>query len=70
MKKLDTTLRLAFDVHFFGDEDAGMRPFSDYIIVQLESGDPGGEEGEFPSYIKNCLKDWYDGAKVTYIGAL
>lgn len=47
---------------------AGIVGFSDLITVTVESGDPGGEPGEFESFMIDCLREWYDGAKVELQG--
>lgn len=50
-----------------GERDAGISAFSDTVIVLLESGNPGGEPGDFSEHIKLALKTWYDGAKIAKI---
>ena len=54
-----------FHADFPGEYGAGLYPFHEKITVILESGKPIGEEGEFENFIKECLEEWYDGAKVT-----
>jgi len=43
---------------------AGIRGFSDFIHITVDSGDPCGEEGEFEEFVLGCLREWYDGAAV------
>lgn len=56
-----------YSIEFPGDASAGLRSFSDRITVVVDSGDPGGEEGEFVAFIKDALSEWYDGAYVEKI---
>jgi len=44
---------------------AGISSFSDIIVVDVESGDPGGEPGEFATLITEVLSEWFGGATVT-----
>ena len=53
-----------FVVEHPGERGAGILPFSDSIIIQVASGDPGGDDGEFEEHMRNALKEWYDGAFV------
>ena len=46
---------------------AGLRGYNDDITLTIDSGDPGGEDGEFEDYMIDCLKEWFDGANVTLI---
>ena len=55
----------SFDIYFPGEIGAGLRSFSDEVTVTCKSGQWGGEPGEFESYMRDCLKEWYDGATVT-----
>lgn len=52
---------LKYTVNFRGDPDAGIGSFTDRITVIIESGDPGGLEGEFAKQLKDFLDEWYDG---------
>jgi hypothetical protein len=54
----------SFDVVHHGERSAGILAYSDTIRISVESGDPGGIEGEFEQYIRQCLAQWYDGARV------
>ena len=55
-------------IHFLiihpGELAAGINGFSDDVYIQCDSGDWGGDIGEFEEYIKDCLEEWYDGAQV------
>lgn len=55
---------LVFDVYFPGEPGAGLNSFSDVITIKCESGDFGGDPGEFEEFIIDALKEWYDGAGV------
>lgn len=55
---------LKFAVSFSGECDAGLLPFSDEITVEIASGEPGGEPGEFADFLCEALAEWYDGASV------
>ena len=56
---------LSFEIYFPGEMGAGLWPYSDTVIVECKSGDFGGGSGEFAEYMRECLKEWYDGAGVT-----
>jgi hypothetical protein len=53
-----------FVINHSGEHAAGILPFSDSITIHVTSGDPGGEDGEFEDFMRNALKEWYDGAGV------
>jgi len=59
--------KIIYDIDCPGDEDAGLRSYTDRITLEIDSGDPGGEEGEFEKFMKDSLKEWYDGANVEVI---
>ena len=50
-----------------GERGAGISAFPDTVIVLLESGNPGGEPGDFVEHIRLALKTWYEGAKIIKI---
>lgn len=54
-----------FVINFGGEVRAGLRPFSDVITVIVDSDDPGGDPGEFESFMIESLREWYDGASVS-----
>ena len=56
--------RYKFEIEHHGEWDAGIRPYSDTVVIQVISGDPGGDAGEFEEHMRQALKDWYDGATV------
>lgn len=56
---------LLFTIHHPGEVGAGLRSFTDEVTVACKSGQWGGEPGEFEAYMRDCLKEWYDGAAVT-----
>lgn len=53
-----------FEVHHSGERAAGIWPYSDEITVNVQSGDPGGVEGEFTEHVRESLAQWFDGADV------
>lgn len=62
---IKTAKKYVFDVYMPDEPMAGLSGFTDTISVTVESGDPGGEPGEFGDCIKQALREWYDGAKIT-----
>lgn len=57
-------LVLTFDVEHPGELQAGLRAYSDRVTVTVDSGDPGGDPGEFETFIQESLSQWFDGAAV------
>lgn len=53
-----------FHIEFSGELSAGLRPYSDDVLVIVNSGDPGGEPGEFLEFLRTSLREWFDGAAV------
>lgn len=49
-----------FDIEVPSEYSAGIRGFTDKIVVSIESGDPGGEPGEFTQAMEQFLREWYD----------
>jgi hypothetical protein len=49
-----------FIVYHPGEAAAGIEPLNDTITVEVASGDPGGEPGEFEEAMVHSLSDWYD----------
>lgn len=47
-----------------GEPEAGISEFTDTVTVLLETGDPGGDPGDFAEHIKLALSSWYVGAKI------
>jgi len=60
-------MKIVFDIYMPGDFSAGIAGFSDMVSIEVDSGDPGGDAGEFKEHMKQALVEWYDGAKVTEI---
>jgi len=52
-----------------GEMSAGIIGFNDTITVIVDSGDPGGEPGEFEEYIREMLNEWYDGGSVVLVSS-
>jgi hypothetical protein len=53
-----------FNVEMPQELGAGLLGFTDVVTISVESGDPGGEPGEFEEFIRNALREWYDGAGI------
>lgn len=60
-------MELNFDVCMPSELGAGLRGFTDTVNIKVASGDPGGEAGEFESYMRNCIAEWFDGATVEVV---
>ena len=56
---------LIFDVYDPGENASGIVGFADTVTVMVESGDPGGDVGDFDNAMLEALKEWYDGAGVS-----
>lgn len=52
-----------FQVEFSGDRAAGLYSFSEEVVV-IVGRDAGGEDHEFPDFMRDALKEWFDGAGV------
>jgi len=59
--------RYYYEVVAPGELGAGIRGFTDSVTVLLESGNPGGDPGDFAGHIRSVLREWYDGAKITQV---
>ena len=46
-----------------GEPAAGINSYTEIVTVTVE-WDPGGEPGEFLNHIRECLAEWFDGAKI------
>ena len=57
-------MKLVFDVDFCGEPAAGLYSYHETVTILVESGDPGGEEGEFAQFMRDTLAEWFDGAGV------
>jgi hypothetical protein len=55
---------IRFSITDPGESGAGLRGFTDSVTIIVESGDPGGDDGEFEQFIKDALREWYQGATV------
>ena len=53
-------MKIKYRICVPSDLNAGIRGFSDQVIVEIKSGDPGGEKGEFEKHIRESLNEWYD----------
>ena len=59
---MDEPKVIKFDVYFPGDNSA-----SETITITVESGDPGGDPGEFETFMCVVLSEWFDGAGVRQV---
>jgi len=59
-------LTLIFDIEHGGEIGAGILPYTDVVKIIVESGDPGGERGEFRGFMDGTLSEWFDGAEVSF----
>ena len=46
-----------------GDNSAGIDEYHAKVVVEVNN-DPGGEPGEFLTFMKQSLSDWFDGSSV------
>lgn len=58
---------IKYNIYSPGESAAGISSFSDVLDICVLSGDPGGEDGEFEEFLRGCLSEWFDGAKVILI---
>ena len=49
-----------FEVGSYFEPGAGINDGGDTIIVTVQSGEPGGEHGEFQRFMQDALAEWYD----------
>lgn len=59
-------LKLNYFVYHPGEQAAGLRSYTEDITVTIDSGDPGGDSGEFAQELRGFLAEWFDGATVTF----
>jgi len=57
-------MKIRFEIDSQGEDAAGIRGFTESITLDVESGDPGGESGQFAEFMREALADWFDGATV------
>ena len=57
-------MRLKFDIENAGEIGAGLCSYTETVVIDVESGDPGGENGEFMEYMRGALADWFAGSRV------
>ena len=55
---------IVLDVGFAGDSSAGLRAWNDTVTISCQSGDFGGDPGEFAEAFRAFMAEWYDGATV------
>lgn len=54
-------MRLKFNIEHKGEIGAGIRSYTDTVIIDVESGDPGGDNEEFMNFMQSALAEWFDG---------
>ncbi len=47
-----------FEIFQAEDKDYGLKQYTDRVCVTFESGDPGGESGEFDEFFSDSLGEW------------
>jgi len=57
-------MTIKYHIHMPQDFSCGQRGFDDDVTIKIKSGDPGGDAGEFIRFMKDCLREWFDGAIV------
>ena len=60
-------MKINYLVEMPDDFSAGLRGFTDTLEITVESGDPGGDPGEFAEFMRQSLAEWFDGAGVTIL---
>lgn len=60
-------MELTFDVRHPGEPAAGFNGYTETVKVSVESGDPGGRDGEFAEHMQQALADWFCGAEVKLV---
>lgn len=57
-------MTLHFQITHPGELAAGIRSYTERVSITVESGNPGGDAGEFFAFMRDSLADWFDGARV------
>jgi len=58
-------MKTTYEIENAGDSEAGLPAYQEEVQINVRSGDPGGEPGEFAEYMRVALAEWFDGAKVS-----
>jgi hypothetical protein len=58
-------MKITYDIYHPGERSAEINAFEDTVTIEVESGDPGGMDDEFAKHMRESLKEWFDGAKVS-----
>ena len=61
---LGEPMKILYEINNPGDSGAGIFPYYEEVTVEVQSGDPGGDPGEFEDYIKQSLREWFDGSRI------
>ncbi len=62
--------KIVFSIHVPEEPAAGMIGLNDTITVAVDSGDFGGDKGEFEDAMKEFLVSWYDTPRVVQVADL
>lgn len=54
-------------IEFSGEPAAGLHAYSEKVTIELHSGKPFGEPGEFEGHMRDALSEWFDGAGVELV---
>ncbi|TVM35651.1 hypothetical protein [Oceanidesulfovibrio marinus] len=54
-------MEIRFYVSGYEERAAGIIQGEDVVTVIIESGDPGGDDGEFAAYMRESLEEWFGG---------
>lgn len=57
-------MRLKFEIENAGEIGAGIMSYTETVIIEVDSGNPGGEDGEFMDFMQDALTEWFDGSTV------
>jgi len=57
--------KFVYSINNPGELAAGIAGYNDEMTIC--SGDPGGESGEFSEYMRECIAEWFDGARVELV---
>lgn len=52
--------KITFKIHPHHEPGVGIDFYGDTVTIEVESGDPGGDPGEFAERMKKALESWYD----------
>lgn len=65
--KINERKGFKFQIECPSEYSAGIIGFSDMVTITIDSGDPGGNHGEFEEWMRDSLREWYDGCGVEIV---